>query len=103
MRVKRRDLFLAGILAGLSFAVACVGAKAFEPEMEDAGGAYIIDAEWISTTDTSSYFRTGDGFLRPVQEAHPEYDDRPYLLTMSDNETPCDRSDDTILVVWAAQ
>ena len=103
MRAKRRDLFLAGILAGLSFAVACVGAKAFEPETEDAGGAYIIDAEWISTTDTSSYFRTGDGFLYWTQEAHPEYDDRPYLLTMSDNDTPNDRSDDTILVVWAAQ
>ena len=103
MKVKPLDLLLAGALAGLSFAVACVGAQAFEPEAEDGSGTYLIDAEWISTTDTTSYFRTGDGFLCWTQEAHPEYDDRPYLLTMGDNETPDDRSDDTILVVWAAQ
>lgn len=96
-------MFLAGILAGLSFAVACVGIKAISPADVDDEGPYIIDAEWISNTDTASYFRTGDGFLYWTQEAHPEYDDRPYLLTMSDNDTPNDRSDDTILVVWAAQ
>ena len=92
MKVKPIDLVLAGVLAGLSFAVACVGAKAAIQPHEDTS---IVEAEWVSNTDTATYFCTEDGRLVWTGEPYP-CDDRPYLLTV-------DRDDNSVLVVWAAQ
>lgn len=92
MKVKPIDLVLAGTLAGLSFAVACAGVL---PAIQPHEDTRIVEAEWVSNTDTATYFCTEDGQLVWTCEPY-QCDDRPYLLTV-------DRDDNSVLVVWAAQ
>lgn len=59
-------------------------------------GAEIIDQSIAGTT----IFETEDGNLYEI-ETNPNWDwDCIYLLTMDDNATPYNKTDDSICVVW---
>lgn len=60
---------------------------------------YYAPAEWLFTTESSSYFAVENGNIYAVA-ADPGYtDDHPYLLHMDPNNTT-EPTDDIVLVVW---
>ena len=63
---------------------------------------YYAPAEWLFTTESSSYFALENGNIYAV-DADPSYTgDHPYLLHMDDNNT-ADPTDDVVLVVWSTK
>lgn len=63
---------------------------------------YYAPAEWLFTTESSSYFAVENGSIYAV-DADPSYNgDHPYLLHMDSNNTT-DPTDDIVLVVWSTK
>lgn len=63
---------------------------------------YYAPAEWLFTTESSSYFAVENGSIYAV-DADPSYNgDHPYLLHMDSNNT-ADPTDDIVLVVWSTK
>lgn len=63
---------------------------------------YYAPAEWLFTTESSSYFAAENGSIYAV-DADPSYNgDHPYLLHMDSNNT-ADPTDDIVLVVWSTK
>lgn len=63
---------------------------------------YYAPAEWLFTTESSSYFAAENGSIYAV-DADPSYNgDYPYLLHMDSNNT-ADPTDDIVLVVWSTK
>lgn len=63
---------------------------------------YYAPAEWLFTTESSSYFAAENGNIYAV-DVDPSYNgDHPYLLHMDSNNTT-DPTDDVVLVVWSTK
>ena len=69
---------------------------------DQATSDYYAPAEWLFTTESSSYFAAENGSIYAV-DADPNYNgDHPYLLHMDSNNT-ADPTDDIVLVVWSTK
>ena len=86
-------------MAGLLLGIILMGTlMTYEQETSD----YYAPAEWLFTTETSSYFAAENGNIYAV-DADPSYNgDHPYLLHMDSNNT-ADPTDDIVLVVWSTK
>lgn len=86
-------------MAGLLLGIILMGTlMTYEQETSD----YYAPAEWLFTTETSSYFAAESGNIYAV-DADPSYNgDHPYLLHMDSNNT-ADPTDDIVLVVWSTK
>lgn len=63
---------------------------------------YYAPAEWLFTTETSSYFAAENGNIYAVAADTSYNGDHPYLLHMDSNNT-ADPTDDIVLVVWSTK
>lgn len=63
---------------------------------------YYAPAEWLFTTESSSYFAAENGNIYAVDAAPSYSGDHPYLLHMDSNNTT-DPTDDIVLVVWSTK
>lgn len=63
---------------------------------------YYAPAEWLFTTESSSYFAVENGDIYAVAADTSYNGDHPYLLHMDSNNT-ADPTDDIVLVVWSTK
>lgn len=95
---EHRD-FTQGLVFGIIITVLVLGLFFWNV---DKKADYYAPAEWLFTTETSSYFAAESGNIYAV-DADPSYTgDHPYLLHMDSNNT-ADPTDDIVLVVWSTK
>mgnify|MGYP006974987149 CR=1 FL=1 len=91
--------FVQGLVIGFVFGMILVAGLVWDA---DKRADYYSPAEWLFTTETSSYFAAESGNIYAV-DADPSYTgDHPYLLHMDSNNTT-DPTDDIVLVVWSTK
>lgn len=86
-------------MAGMFLGLCLMGTlMTYERETSD----YYAPAEWLFTTETSSYFAAENGSIYAVDADSSYTSDHPYLLHMDPNNT-ADPTDDIVLVVWSTK
>lgn len=91
--------FLQGLFFGFIFGLMLLaGLRANAERKAD----YYAPAEWLFTTESSSYFAAENGNIYAVDAAPSYSGDHPYLLHMDSNNT-ADPTDDIVLVVWSTK
>ena len=86
-------------MAGLLLGIILMGTlMTYEQETSD----YYAPAEWLFTTESSSYFAVENGDIYAVAADTSYNGDHPYLLHMDSNNT-ADPTDDIVLVVWSTK
>lgn len=86
-------------LAGMLFGIVLLGALTwYSKSISD----YYAPAEWLFTTESSSYFAVENGDIYAVAADTSYNGDHPYLLHMDSNNT-ADPTDDIVLVVWSTK
>lgn len=97
--MKKFENCILSAIAGMFLGVMLLGTLM---QYDHATSDYYAPAEWLFTTETSSYFAVENGNIYAV-DADPSYtDDHPYLLHMDSNNTT-DPTDDIVLVVWSTK
>lgn len=87
-----------GFVAGILVMVAMFSVYGADKSYSD----YYAPAEWLFTTESSSYFALENGHIYAVDADSSYNDDHPYLLHMDSNNT-ADPTDDIVLVVWSTK
>lgn len=97
--MKRFENYWLAAMAGMFLGLILMGALiTYDQKTSD----YYAPAEWLFTTESSSYFAAENGSIYAV-DADPSYNgDHPYLLHMDSNNTT-DPTDDIVLVVWSTK
>lgn len=97
--MKAHRDFTQGLVFGIIIALLVLGLFFWNVNKK---ADYYAPAEWLFTTESSSYFAAENGNIYAV-DADPSYNgDHPYLLHMDSNNTT-DPTDDVVLVVWSTK
>lgn len=97
--MKRFENYWLAAMAGMFLGLISMGALiTYDQKTSD----YYAPAEWLFTTESSSYFAAENGSIYAVAADTSYNGDHPYLLHMDSNNTT-DPTDDIVLVVWSTK
>lgn len=91
------------VLGFLLTAVIWAGVGFYTGRLDVKADQYYLPAELVARSDTYAFFSTEQGVYTFESEFCRDDGDVPYLLTMFQNGTPDDVTDDQILVVWSTK